>query len=1071
MSADPLGGVMGGALQQHSFVDEPLMQVHQTVAKPDFWLDSLVEESLNWRLETQLDNIEQQLTSAHNLTGLNSVRANYGFTGVGQTVAIIDSGIAYDHYALGGGFGSNYRVVGGWDFTEEKDANPYDDGPEGSHGTHVAGIVGSTGNTTGGDVGVAPGVDLVGLRVFNDAGAGYFSWVEQALQWVHANRNSFENPITAINLSLGTTWNSITLPNWTTLEDEFAQLEADGIFIAVSAGNSFTSYNTPGLSYPAASSHVVPVMSIDDSGALSYFSQRHTSAIAAPGRYVRSTVPDYAGNHNGVADDWANFSGTSMASPYVAGASVLVREAMQFVGYTNITQDTIYDHMMATADSFFDSATSLSYKRLNLASAIDALMPVDDFGSSVVDAYNFGSLGGDLHMSGHVASLNDADYFTFTASATGQFTFSTTTTHQLATGWDAATSGGAVNAGQFTLDVVAGQSYTFGLTSAGGIGYYDLNATFAAGMTFIDWGAVVGQSNYRNLTATGEQWYRIVAGQTGYLTSTAQFASGNLSLAYYNADGQMLASGGSVAGGQRVDMLATSGQEVYLRVAGSSSAVDMTCTNLVSVAGNQLSVSGTAGNDTVAIAIRTNSLYVSVNNVSYSYAAGTITNVSIAAGAGTDSITMTGSNGDETVGVATSGITFDSIGMQLSATGFENVMLYSGGGLDTVTLYGTNGNEQYTGFNSHSTLAGLGFTFVARDFANVIAIAGGGNDSARLYDSAGDDVFEGWSDRVVISGSNFSRAAHGFDQTLTFATTGNDVAHLYDTAGNDVFTTWWNRAIMYGAGYWNDIRGFDHTSGYATAGFDSALLRDSAGDDDFTASPGQASMVGSNYLCEAIGFDRCFGFASTGNDVATLTDGAGDDIFTTWYNRAVLYGTNFWNDARGFDSNLAIATTGNDLAYMRDTPGDDLFSSWTDRATLTGSGITYEVLSFDHVVAFSSSGNDSALLRDSAGDDIFTNWPDRALMYGSGYRVDARGFGNVTGIASTGNDIVAFRDSAGDDRVRNTGSTLLHTGNGFAIEAVGFGMAYFYDLFGGDDDDVSLNAYDEVFNLYDLHST
>ena len=51
-------------------------------------------------------------------------------------ITLIDTGIAYDHLALGGGFGTSFRVVGGWDFAEN-DADPYDDAPAGFHGTHV----------------------------------------------------------------------------------------------------------------------------------------------------------------------------------------------------------------------------------------------------------------------------------------------------------------------------------------------------------------------------------------------------------------------------------------------------------------------------------------------------------------------------------------------------------------------------------------------------------------------------------------------------------------------------------------------------------------------------------------------------------------------------------------------------------------------------------------------------------------------------------------------------------------------------------------------------------------------
>ncbi len=476
MSADPVGGFLGGAISHHAIVDE-IPAIHQSVeSTPDFWIETRDQESL----EDQFRQIDTALAEAHNQTGLNNVRTDYGFTGIGQTVAVIDSGIAYDHFALGNGFGSNYRVVGGWDFTGENDANPYDDGPSGSHGTHVAGIVGGD---SGNDTGVAPGVDLVALRVFDDVGAGYFSWVENALDWVHTNRNNFENPITAINLSLGVSgWNAETIPSWANLEDEFAQLEADGIFIAVSAGNSFTSYNASGLSYPAASSHVIPVMSTDDSGLLSYFSQRSSRAIAAPGRSITSTVPDYAGNNNGITDDYATMSGTSMASPYVAGASVLVREAMEFVGYTNITQDTIYNHMIATSDSFFDSATNQSYSRLNLEAAIDALMPTDDYGSTEAGAYSLGTLSSNISLSGHIGTLNDKDFFTFTADVAGTVSMSVTGDHGLLPNCSVIDVNGTLANNVLSFDVVAGESYTLSLeTAAGhGIGNYDLDLALVA---------------------------------------------------------------------------------------------------------------------------------------------------------------------------------------------------------------------------------------------------------------------------------------------------------------------------------------------------------------------------------------------------------------------------------------------------------------------------------------------------------------------------------------------------------------------------------------------------------------
>ena len=334
-----------------------------------------------------------------------NVASQYGFDGAGQTVAVIDSGIAWDHYALGGGFGAGHQVVGGWDFAEN-DANPYDDGPAGFHGTHVAGIIGSTDEQY---QGVSSGVDLVGLRVFDDNGVGNLEWVEQALQWVHEHKDDFANPITTVNLSLGTAWNSFDVPEWATLEDEFAQLEADGLFISVAAGNSFLSYGSAGLSYPAVSSHVVPVASHGADGELSDFSQRAENVLVAPGEAIKSTVPDhlFGGTSN---DRFLGSTGTSMAAPYVAGASAVLRQANEFMGVTDINQDLLYQQFRETADQIYDQVTGGYFYRINLEAALNSVV-ADHHADTADAATNLGTLQPGTTIQGTIGTLNGRRLF------------------------------------------------------------------------------------------------------------------------------------------------------------------------------------------------------------------------------------------------------------------------------------------------------------------------------------------------------------------------------------------------------------------------------------------------------------------------------------------------------------------------------------------------------------------------------------------------------------------------------------------------------------------------------------
>jgi len=1046
MSADPLGGFLGGSVQQHTLVDDlPQLQQqvvaeqppaleHQIESLPDFWISSEDQTSL----EEELRQIEQQLNNVLGSTAIDQIQSNYGFTGAGQTVAVIDSGIAYDHSALGGGFGANYRVVGGWDFTGENDADPYDDGPSGGHGTHVAGIIGGTDN------GVAPGVDLVALRVFDDAGAGYFSWVENALDWIHDNKNSFENPITAVNLSLGVaTWNSDAIPNWANLEDEFAHLEADGIFISVSAGNSFSSFNTTGLSYPAASQYVVPVASVDSSGLLSYFSQRNSRVIAAPGRGITSTVPDYKGDNNGVVDDYASFSGTSMAAPYVAGASVLIREAMEFVGYTNITQDTIYDHMIATADSFFDSATNAYYNRLNLEAAIDALMPEDDYGSTLATAYNLGTISDSIStssasnsMSGAITTLDDIDYFKFTAASTGTVTFTASNmTYNVGADWDV--NGGTstwsgTNNEILTIDVVAGQEYTVGFSSNDGLGYYDLGITAESSFSFTDWGSI-SFSELQGVSVAGETWYRVAANATGYFTTEALFdsAGGQINLELYNSSLQLIDSGNATGGESRVDYYGAAGDELYIKAIGTNADVDFRLTNLVSVVGTTVNVAGTAGDDAFSFAAG-NTHQISVNGTTYSFASIAISDIQFNGGAGADSITFTG----------------------------------------------TTGNDSATLLSNFSLLSGSGYTTWAANTEDVSIYGGGGTDTAYFYDSAGDDVYRAYADRAVMTTANQINRAYNFQRTFAFANGGGtDQAYLYDGATNDLFVGQSTYALLQSSTgeFSNYTSAFESVTAYSTAGgTDISYLYDGASNDEFIAHPDYSYLRGLNneFYNRAEGFSQVYAFSTAGGtDEAHMYDGATDDQFIGAASYSLFRGNSdeFYNYSNGFEKVFAYATAGgDDYAYLYDGASDDEFIGRSDYSQLRGvNGEFYTYAeNFDRVYAFTSVGLDEAYLYDSVGDDQFigeATYSQLNALNGDFFNF-ANGFDRVYAYATSGgNDTANFYDSSGRDFFFGSSSYsyLLGLDSGHLNQATGFDRVYAFSNAGGVDE---AHLYDSTSN-------
>ncbi len=857
------------------------------------------------------------------------VRQVYGLRGNGQTVAIIDSGIAYDHQALGGGFGADYRVVGGWDFTEEDDAIPYDDGPAGFHGTHVAGIIASDDPT---HMGIAPDVDLVALRVFNDFGSGSVQWVEQALEWVYESRNDFRYPITTVNLSLGVSWNDLVLPDWASLENELAQLEQVGIFVAVAAGNSFAEFGSVGLNYPSVSPHVVPVSSVNTDGEISDFSQRGPSVLAGLGEQIVSSVPDHIYGVDGIKDDWAASTGTSMAAPFVTGSSVLVREAMQLAGQEAIDRSAIYSHLRSTADLVFDSTTNAWYHRINLPRAIDALFPADDFGSTPATAQHLGTLVDHQVVSGQLGKLSDRDHFTFVASASGEVTFQWDASSAVAVTNDDFTDSSVGDHGRMRWNVVAGQSYQLAVAAQEQLASYDVTLSFEARNPV--------QLNGNSLVVSG--------------TEGSDVASVEI-------DEQLVI----VFNGQRF----TFSPDVVNRIEIHGNGGD---DRLHIESGLPHGGIGRASTSTI---LRPGS--ADINAVQWNLAADEFEHITVVAPGGFDDVARLydSSTNDEFISTPNDNVLTGN-GFENRVIGFDRVYAYASSGQEDIArMFDSSGSDQFLARPESSILKGKGFHNKALGFDRVYAHASiGKDDVARFYDSANNDQLIATPESTILSGNAFYNKATGFNRTYAYSNSGtDDVARLFDSAGNDQFVATVNHSYLRGSGFFNKAIGFDRVYAQASDGNDDvARLHDSSGNDVFEGDTESSLLRGSGFYNQATGFDRAYGYSSGGQDVAQLTGSTNSDRFYSWTGRSVLRGSDYYMDVRGFKETLTDLTSGqDDVAYLYDSAGVDTYWGSGDRGLWHSGGFSTAIEGLDRVRAFSyRGGNDVAVLQTSLSSNF-----------------------------------------------------------------------------------------------------
>ncbi|MCZ7394650.1 MAG: S8 family serine peptidase [Candidatus Methanoperedens sp.] len=251
-------------------------------------------------------------TNSTQTIGATYVWNTFGYTGTGIKVAIIDSGIDYNHPDLGGGFGPGKKVADGINFVNNNP--PLDDF---GHGTHVAGIVAANGILKG----VAPNATLFAVKVCDSSGSCGTSNTIAGIDW------SIAHGANIISMSLG----GSTQPN-----DEFADVTTivsdaaveKGVVVVVAAGNEGPGTDTIGA--PGSAKKVITVGASDSNDTIASFSSRGPSAfgrldpdVVAPGVSINSTVPTGACELC-APSGYKIESGTSMATPHVSGAAALL---------------------------------------------------------------------------------------------------------------------------------------------------------------------------------------------------------------------------------------------------------------------------------------------------------------------------------------------------------------------------------------------------------------------------------------------------------------------------------------------------------------------------------------------------------------------------------------------------------------------------------------------------------------------------------------------------------------------------------------------------------------------------
>ena len=216
---------------------------------------------------THNDDPGASLAEATDLIGLAEFRADSRFVGIdgrGFAVVILDTGIDSDHPFFGpdANFdGVADRIVYQYDFVDNDPIANDDDG----HGTHVTSIAASQDAAF---PGMAPGANIIHLRVLDDFGNGTAAGIEAALQWVIANVGAYNIASVNMSIAFGENLTSPTTHPELGLSDELAAIAAQNVIVASASGNSFFDFRgAQGVDYPSADPNSLSIGAVWDSNA------------------------------------------------------------------------------------------------------------------------------------------------------------------------------------------------------------------------------------------------------------------------------------------------------------------------------------------------------------------------------------------------------------------------------------------------------------------------------------------------------------------------------------------------------------------------------------------------------------------------------------------------------------------------------------------------------------------------------------------------------------------------------------------------------------------------------------